>query len=351
MGKPKFRDIERLGPSQSPRHGARVVFALGHTQEGNGTAESLAGFLNNPNNNASYHYAIDNLTRVAVVDTDMASWSVLNANPRAINFCFAGSRAAWTRQQWIDNMRNGIRIAAWTIVEDAKKYPYINARAVQARPYKLGNVACVADHYFVTKVLGIGDHTDLGPNFPMDLLKADILEYLGDTAPKPAPVVNRIDECAKANAWLGKRHGTGETKTPDGKGRFAKFDGGYIYWSPTTGARAVPNRLFAEWAKLGFEAGSLGYPTAPHTKLAGGLVQAFENGVLYMRDDSDAAFFVTGVIGARWAREGYEKSTYGYPTSNEYTTPDGGVRQDFQGGTLGYHPSNAVRVGNVEVTA
>lgn len=355
MAKPDFVYYEKLCQSRSSRQGARIVYALGHTQEGDGTALSLAAYLGDPSHDASYHYTIDNSTLVAVVDTDYGSWSVLDANRSSINLCFAGSRASWTRQQWIDKMRNGIRIAAWAITEDVKKYPYINAKIVQGRPYPHGNVPCVADHYFVTKVLGIGNHTDLGPGFPFDLLEADLRLYLG-TTPAPA-AVNRIDEAAKAAAWLGDRVKTGhedsvgEVHTPDGEGRFAKFEHGYVYWHPRTGAVAVPNEIFETWAEHGYELGALGYPTTAFTQLSGGVVQAFEGGVIYRKTGADRGYYVHGIIGARWAHDGFENGPLGWPISDEYDRPDGGRGQDFEHGRLEWDPSGAVQTSAVKVVA
>ncbi|WP_336791762.1 hypothetical protein [Gordonia malaquae] len=357
--RPTFKDIVNFGGSFSPRFGARVCYALGHTQEGPGDAYSLAAYCRNPANNASYHDIIDNFTCIAIVDTDDASWSVLNANPRAYNFCYAGSRASWTREEWIRNMRNGIRISAWKIVENLAKYPYLKA-IVQARPYPKGDIACVADHYFVTRVLGIGTHTDLGPHYPFDLLEADIRMYLGMTSPKPLPApVNRINErAAKASDDLfvlgarvktGRENAIGEVVTPDGRGRWAKFENGYVYWSPTTGAVAMPDEIFDVWKTHGFEGGALGYPTVERTELDGGLVQAFERGVIYRRHGSDIGFYVHGIIGTRWAREGYEEGPLGWPISNEYSDGNGGRRQDFEHGSLLWDPSGAVKVAAVKV--
>ncbi|MFT4087611.1 MAG: DUF1906 domain-containing protein [Gordonia sp. (in: high G+C Gram-positive bacteria)] len=175
--RPAFRDVDLLGPNNQGRGGASIVYFLLHTEEGSSTAENLVR-SGNASGAFSYHYIVDDQTRVAMVDTDLASWSVLDANNRSINLCFAGSRAAQSRDEWLRRFRNAIRIAAWTVVEDAAKYPTLNPRAVQGRPYPLGDVPCVSDHYFVTKVLGIGDHTDVGPNFPWDVLAADLREFL-----------------------------------------------------------------------------------------------------------------------------------------------------------------------------
>lgn len=343
--RPDHRELNRLGFARSNRHGARITNFFLHTQEGDGTAESLAGYLNNTRNGVSYHYTLRDGVLCAVVDTDYASWSVLNANPSSINLCFAGSRAAWSRADWMKR-RNDIRIAAWVAVQDAKKYSYMGRR-VQGRPYPLGKTPCISDHNYVTRVLGIGTHHDVGPSFPWDVFEADVNSFL--TPAPPAPVVNRINEIAARSPWLGKRLTQGEGECKDGVGRYAHFENGSVYWSPMTGARPIPKLLFEVYTELDWERGPLGYPTAFHTILPTdsmtkvGDVQAFEGGTLYRRY-GQPGFYVHGVIGARWAREGFETGPLGWPVSNEYPTEDGGRRQDFDHGSLVWHPSGAIRI-------
>jgi len=48
----------------------------------------------------------------------------------------------------------------------------------------------------------------------------------------------------------------------DGRGLNRKYDNGFIYWSPETGAHAIiDGPIFEEWKALGSEDGDLGYPT------------------------------------------------------------------------------------------
>lgn len=202
---PEYTELNRLGNSRSPRGGARVRNFLLHTQEGNGSAESLAAYLNNPDNGVSYHYTIDNsVTVCAVVDTAWASWSVLNANPFTINLCFAGSKASWSRKQWLDNMGDAIDVAAYLAVLDCDQYRF--ATDVITPPYYTGDG--ISDHRYVTDQLGIGTHTDVGPNFPWDVFEAAVIKYSdGEKDDMPS-----AEEIAKA-VWaqpISKPDGTSE---------------------------------------------------------------------------------------------------------------------------------------------
>jgi N-acetyl-anhydromuramyl-L-alanine amidase AmpD len=180
--KPDFNEVNETGvsPNCHARGGAKPIWFLLHTQEGNGTAQSLAGFLQNPNSGVSYHYTVDNDGQVVdVVDTDLASWSVLDANPKSINLCFAGSRAAWGPTQWIENMGHAINIAAYLAVQDCRRYG-IPPRIIT--PEQLGRgESGIADHWAVTSGLGIGSHTDVGDGFPWGTFSAAVAKYSNST--------------------------------------------------------------------------------------------------------------------------------------------------------------------------
>lgn len=324
--KPAYNEIERMGNSSSGRGGTRITNFLLHTEEGNSSAESLAGYLNNPNNNASYHYTLRDAILCDVVDTDLASWSVGDANSFTINLCFAGSRASWSRDQWLAIERD-IAVAAWVAVQDCKKYGF--STEVIAPPYHRADG--ISDHYYVTKIIGWGTHTDVGPNFPWDVFTGYVRSFADGTV---APPVNAINDAAAAASWLGARITQGEVTCPDGKGRFAEFDHGHVYWTPETGAHAVPHGgLFEAYGEYGWETGPLGYPLLDFTKLDNGAVQGFQNGVLYRKDGSDHGYYVHGAIWDRFTADGFEGGKWGWPVGNEVTLSDG-VYQDFDHGRI-----------------
>jgi hypothetical protein len=136
------------------------------------------------------------VTVVDVVDTNNASWSVLSANSRSINLCFAGSRAAWTRNEWLAQSR-AIDVAAYIAVQDCKKYGI--PTKVLTPPYN-SNPPGISDHKYVTQWLKDGTHTDVGNNFPWDVFAAAVNKYAsGAPAPQsggnvPDPHVGPADD-------------------------------------------------------------------------------------------------------------------------------------------------------------
>jgi N-acetyl-anhydromuramyl-L-alanine amidase AmpD len=186
--RPDFNEYPMWSANSQDRAGTKIDLWLIHTQEGPGNADSLAKYLQG--NQVSYHYTISEdptdhgVTVVDVVDTDEASWSVLSANNRSINLCFAGSSVSWTRDQWLAQSR-AIDVAAYLAVQDCKKYG-IGTKVVPP-PYTTGTPG-ISDHQYVTQVLKDGTHTDVGPTFPWDVFGAAVNKYAtGASDPQPEP--------------------------------------------------------------------------------------------------------------------------------------------------------------------
>lgn len=181
--RPDFNEYPVWSPNNGSRNGTKLDLFVLHTQEGGGgndAAQDLANYLANAANQVSYHYAISQasdggVTVIDCVDTDDASWSVLDANSRSINLCFAGSKASWTREQWLTQAK-AIDVAAYLAVQDCKKYGIPTTVLGFGGTYKQG--AGITDHRYVTDVLKVGTHTDVGTGFPVDVFTAAVQKYV-----------------------------------------------------------------------------------------------------------------------------------------------------------------------------
>lgn len=120
-------------------------------------------------------------------------------------------------------------------------------------------------------------------------------------------------------------------------GRFNVFQGGSIYWSSATDAHNVQGLIRDAWKSKNWETGPLGFPTTDETALSknNGKYNHFQGGSIYWSPNT-GAHAVWGAIRDTWAKAGWENSSYGYPTSDEYDY-QGGKRQDFQGGSINYN--------------
>ncbi|WP_460624184.1 N-acetylmuramoyl-L-alanine amidase [Kineococcus endophyticus] len=117
-------------------------------------------------------------------------------------------------------------------------------------------------------------------------------------------------------------------------GRFRHYERGSIYHHPDTGTHVVRATHRSKYAALGWEWSALGFPTADTTDLPGavGSYTHFEHGSIYRRSGSEP-HVVLGALRAVWAGQGWERSRFGFPVSDEYDVP-GGRASDFEGGGL-----------------
>ena len=118
-----------------------------------------------------------------------------------------------------------------------------------------------------------------------------------------------------------------------------RYQDGNIYWSAATGAWSVHGAIAKKYGSMGWERSSFGYPrTNEFCGLRnGGCGQHFQhrNGSIYW-SPATGAQPIEGKIKDHWARMGWERSKLGFPTSGEYRK-DGLVMQNFQGGWLAWN--------------
>lgn len=243
--RPDFNEFALWSANSSARSAKPTMFLI-HTQEGGGgdaAAENLAKWFQT-GNNVSYHYTISQasdggVTVVDCVDTDRASWSVGNANGQSINLCFAGSRANWSRDQWMQQSK-AIDVAAYLAVQDADKYGF--TPLVVPPPYTAGKPG-ISDHRWVTQVFGWGTHTDVGDNFPWDYF-AERVKFWASGGQTTPPVVTPPAEKRFPDDWSDREIGIETLRQQRGY----NLDG----W-PQLGDRTVVDMLGAIGAKLGVE--------------------------------------------------------------------------------------------------
>ena len=112
------------------------------------------------------------------------------------------------------------------------------------------------------------------------------------------------------------------------------FQGGSIYASPTTGARVLTGAVRARWIAAGGTRSGLGYPTIDTACISSGCGQHFQGGSIYWAPSS-GAHLVLGPVRALWLAAGGPKSDVGYPRA-EQVRIRGGLAQRFQHGDIRY---------------
>lgn len=141
----------------------------------------------------------------------------------------------------------------------------------------------------------------------------------------------KYNEIGGAASWLGFPI-SGELSTPNGAGKYVRFEHGNIYWTHGTGAHEVPNSTIDTWGTLGWEAGDLRFPTSGPRDINGGQIQNFQNGYI-VTNPAGEQFWTRGRIAAKFGELDTLNSELGFPTSNEITIR-GGALQQFENGNL-----------------
>jgi uncharacterized protein with LGFP repeats len=104
---------------------------------------------------------------------------------------------------------------------------------------------------------------------------------------RPPDIVDSLRGGAIFARWeqLGGKDGPlGAPSTPEAAGegdtRYATFEHGAIYWSPSTEAQPLTGAIYEAWASLGYERGALGLPTSGEIQEPEWIVQNFQHGTL-----------------------------------------------------------------------
>ena len=137
-------------------------------------------------------------------------------------------------------------------------------------------------------------------------------------------------------------------KCPDGTGYYQRYAGGMIYYTPKTGANEVHGRILEKWASMGYERSFLGYPVHDERGTPDGIgrYSRFEGGMIYWTPETDA-HEIHGEILRHWSDLGFERSYLGYPVTDELDLGvNSGRFNNFQHGQIAWSPASGASVAN-----
>jgi uncharacterized protein with LGFP repeats len=129
---------------------------------------------------------------------------------------------------------------------------------------------------------------------------------------------------------------TDETGTPDGVGRFNHFQRGSIYWTPQTQAHEVHGVIRDKWAAMGWERSSLGYPISDELPIGDGIgrYSNFQGGTLFWSAKAGAHEMHSAIM-PKWINLGGSRGFLGYPVTDDVPTPGNRGRYvHFEGGSI-----------------
>ena len=146
-------------------------------------------------------------------------------------------------------------------------------------------------------------------------------------------LADRYNALGGANGALGSTTDSGYC-TPDKSACWQSFTNGTIIWSPATGAWESKGSIRERWAALGYQTGSLGFPTGPEVWDGRGWWQNYQGGAI-IGTASTGYWESRGAIRERWEQLGWQAGIMGYPTTNVYCNlKDGGCYQNYENGAI-----------------
>lgn len=154
---------------------------------------------------------------------------------------------------------------------------------------------------------------------------------------------------AVADAWArsGYEQGvlgypvTDELQAAGGRGVHGWFQRGAVYWSPASGAHFMTGAVLDSWVRQGYETGPLGFPVTDEAATPDGGRMVWAQGGAVYSSSRTGAHWMSGAILDTWARQGYEAGPLGYPTSDPRTS-GGTTRVDFERGSISVDRTGAV---------
>jgi len=129
---------------------------------------------------------------------------------------------------------------------------------------------------------------------------------------------------------------TAEAAVGDGRGRRARYQGGNIYWTSSTGAREVHGAILGEYDQQGGPTAGLRYPTSDTLTSADNQSRYsnFEGGRIYYRGGA-GTYTVPQPWFSKHEATGGVRGYLGYPVTNVRGSTDGkSLYQNYQGGRI-----------------
>jgi hypothetical protein len=175
---------ERTGATRSLDNLRLIVIHTSEGSEGPTSAENLCSFMTLPGDRvvpgsnpprmfgASYHYVTDTDRVLPAAPDNIVSYSAAGANHDGVHICIPG-KANQTRVQWLDPTSSAYIARCAQVMRDvAERYDIPLERLTPAQVVDGGRGYC--DHHAINLAYGQTDHTDVGPNFPWDVLADQI---------------------------------------------------------------------------------------------------------------------------------------------------------------------------------
>jgi peptidoglycan/xylan/chitin deacetylase (PgdA/CDA1 family) len=312
------------------RHGVRATFFVvgTHVEAYPWLVRQIVAEGHAIGNHTYSHANLDRLSRAAqAAEMDRATQAILAAT--GVRPCFFRGPYGTHRSRSVQELawERGMSVAGWS--HDSRDYmtPLAYSPSFQQTVVTRSTDPLVAHP---TVLLHDGSPGNYRQN-TVDAVERIVTFYAArgyvftDPAGRPVlggPIQAKYAQLGGPAGFLGHPV-TSELRTPDGQGAFVHFQNGSVYWSPPTGAQEVHGAIRDTWARLGWERSTLGYPLTDETPTPDrtGRYNHFQRGSIYW-SATTGAHEVRGDVRDTWQAAGGVTSPLGYPTSGHRVTPE-----------------------------
>lgn len=221
---PAYVHPDRYGSVKTAGPNRLLVIHTSEGSEGETSAEALIKYIGQPGDRPNSSGGVYGSSYQAIADTDqvrpavpdhVVAYAASGANSQGIHLCIPG-RAGQVREQWLDPISSAYidRAAEWLVDKSSEhSIPLVRLTDVQVR----GGAAGFCDHWTVSRAFGRSTHTDVGSQFPWDVLEARIGALLD-----PVPSAWQIDPDWSKRPAVGYGHIVWDGFNPDGYVRWVQ---------------------------------------------------------------------------------------------------------------------------------
>lgn len=191
---PIYADIYDGPPRWYTDRRTRKLWVMIHATANTASAEAEASYAKRRPDRVSSHYYVDDDSLKQSLDTDLRAWHAGNdeGNDHAIAYELTARNMNVGRAWWLDLDNIEWPLFAGQVAKDCREHG-IRAQQLSDAQLRAGTSGFTT-HVQGNRVWGGSDHTDPGPNFPMDHLVRQVRALLDDDEEDDMPTVEEIWE-------------------------------------------------------------------------------------------------------------------------------------------------------------
>ena len=154
----------------------QIVLHSMESTNATGAAEAVGAWFKNLASGGSTHYGVDDDSIKRYLPLRTVAYGAPGLNEHGVHIEQMG-KASWTRDQWMKH-KGTLDNCAWLMARIHKRtgIPLRRLTDAELRAGKKG----VTTHRQATRALGMGTHTDPGPNYPITYVVTKAKQYAAE---------------------------------------------------------------------------------------------------------------------------------------------------------------------------